>query len=74
MQHSHGGEVKILEQLLTQNSNPAGYKQVIGQVVKGVEQRTFWYFTNDEAGFLNKVYDKQLDREVLKNRIRQITS
>lgn len=44
------------------------------EVAKAIEQRTFWYFTSDEAGFLNKVYDKKLDKEVLKKRIQQITS
>lgn len=74
MQRSSSGDAKILYQMLTQNANPAGYKEVVGKVAKDIEQRTFWYFTSDDADFLGKIYDKQLNREVLKNRIRQITS
>ena len=66
--------MKIFEQILAANSNPAGYKDVVARVTRAVEERTFWYFTSDEADFLNKVYDKQLDKEVLKRRINQITN
>lgn len=52
----------LLQQILAENTNTRGCKQVVGEVTKAIEQRTFWYFTSDEAGFLNKVYDKKLDR------------
>lgn len=74
MQHNHSGDAKILEQILNQNVNPLGYKQIVNKVTKGIEEKTFWYFTSDEADFLSKIYDKQVDSDVLKNRIRQITN
>lgn len=74
MQHSQSGEIKVFQQLLGENTNTAGCKELVREVAKAIEQRTFWYFTSDEAGFLNKVYDKKLDKEVLKKRIQQITS
>jgi hypothetical protein len=74
MQHNYSGDAKILEQILLQNVNPTGYKDIVNKVAKGIEQRAFWYFTSDEADFLNKIYDKQLSSDVLKNRIRQITT
>ena len=74
MQHHFSGDAKILQQLLNHNTNPAGYKQVLDKVAKDIEQRTFWYFTSDDADYLGKIYDKQLNSEVLKNRIRQITN
>ncbi len=43
-------------------------------MAKDIEQRTFWYFTSGDADYLGKIYDKQLNSEVLKNRIRQITN
>lgn len=74
MQNSQIRGISWFSETLDQNTNTEGCKQVIRDVAKAIEQRTFWYFTSDEAGFLNKVYDKQLDREVLKKRIQQITT
>jgi len=30
-------------------------------VAKGIEERTFWYFTEDDAKFLDNVYNHQID-------------
>jgi len=36
MQHNYTGDVKILEQLLMQNVNPVGYKDIVNKVAKGI--------------------------------------
>lgn len=41
--------------------------------MKGVEDRAYWYFTADEAEFLSNVYTKEVEEEVLRRRLKQIT-
>lgn len=36
MQHNYTGDAKILEQLLLQNVNPVGYKDIVNKVAKGI--------------------------------------
>ena len=48
--------------MLKENGNPDGYKDLLAQVARGVEEKTYWYFTCDEAEYLTNIYDKQLDR------------
>ncbi len=49
------------------------YKEELRKVTRGIEERTFWYFTEDDAEFLGNIYNRQIDGQILKNRIRQIT-
>lgn len=63
----------MLLQILLQNQNPIVYKELVGKTVKAIEQRTYWYFTEGDAQFLNHIYDKKIDHDVLKKRIRLIT-
>lgn len=37
MQHNYSADAKILEQLLLQNANPTGYKEVVNKVAKDIE-------------------------------------
>jgi hypothetical protein len=63
----------LLFQILLQNPNPILYKELIGKSMKAIEQRTYWYFTEGDAQFLNNIYEKKIDHDVLKKRIRMIT-
>jgi len=35
--------------MLKDNNNPEGYKELLASVARGIEERTFWYFTCDET-------------------------
>jgi hypothetical protein len=30
-------------------------------MTSGIEERTFWYFTEDDAEFLENIYNRQID-------------
>jgi uncharacterized protein YneR len=46
MQHSSSG-ARLFQAILSDNDNPPGFKEVISSVTKGIEERTYWYFTKD---------------------------
>lgn len=51
----------LFHQMLRENPNPTPYKDLIGKITTGIEERTYWYFTSEETDYLTKVYDRQLD-------------
>ena len=73
MQHSNSGNAAIFKEILGFNQNPPGYKDVLSKLTQQIEDRTYWYYTTDDTQFLEKIYDRQLNQEVLKKRIIQIT-
>lgn len=71
-----GGEANAVLKGILENDNVSsrGMREVIREVAGRIEQRTYWYFTKDELSYLGEVYEKQVKREVLKERIRLITT
>lgn len=63
--------VAILEGV--ENSSD-GLKSVIAERMRGIDERTYWYFTEDDPDFLKNVYEHQSENEVLKSRIIRITN
>jgi hypothetical protein len=61
MTQSPSGEQLTLALLLQSNQNSQIYKAVIAQTAKAIEERTFWYFTSDDAEFLGNVYNRKID-------------
>jgi hypothetical protein len=72
MQQSNSDQ-QVLTQLLVHVPTSPILREVIGSALADIQQRTYWYYTSGEADFLAKLYDKQTDTVILKQRIGQIT-
>ena len=47
MQHSNSSTAAIFQEILSFNTNPPGYKDVLSSITKDIEERTYWYYTAD---------------------------
>lgn len=61
MAQANLNEGALFASLLDSSGNSAAYKQAIAKAARDVEERTFWYFTADDAEFLGNVYNRKID-------------